>query len=127
MYNKYTMANPTTYRRVTNCMNTLLIAPVTCNCYLINSCGNDIVKYPRFEHLNVNHYSVSKNLAKNSFVAKITFDTGKTISIDVPVKSETFSYNAWEFGFQWEEENDRRSISFALDTDSPKWEDFNQN
>lgn len=121
------MGNATSYRRVTNCMNTLLIARESCSCYLINSCGDDIVKYPRFEHLKVKHYSVVKNVKTNTFVATLTFSTGNTISIDIPVQSETFSYNAWEFGFQWIEGNDRRSVSFALDTESPKWEDFNNN
>ncbi len=125
MYNTY-MSNPTDKRRVTNCMNTLVIARETCNCYFINSCGDDIVKYPRFEHLSVKHYSVSKDSVRNVFVATITFDSGNSIDIDVPFKSETFSYSSWEFGFQWKEGNDRRSISFSLDTRSPSWDDFNQ-
>lgn len=125
IYNTY-MNNPTDKRRVNNCMNTLKIARETCNCYFINSCGDDIVKYPRFEHLKVRHYSVSKDGSRKVFVATITFDSGNSIDIDIPVQSETFSYSAWEFGFQWQDGNDRRSISFALDTASPNWDDFNQ-
>lgn len=108
-------------------MNTLVIAKETCNCYFINSSGDNIVKYPRFEHSNVKHYSVTKDKARNVFVSVITFDTGKSMVIDIPVQSETFSYSVWEFGFQWKDGEDRRSISFALDTTSPNWEDFNQN
>lgn len=121
------MGNPTTYRRVTNCMNTLVIARETCNCFFINSCGEDIVKYPKFEHLKVVHYSVADNKIGNSFIAKLDIRDGKSISIEIPYQSETFSYSTWEFGFQWKEGNDRRSVSFALDTKSSKWEDFNKN
>lgn len=121
------MGNPTNYRRVTNCMHTLVSAKEACNCYFINSSGDDIVKYPIFEHLKVKHYSVSKDKTKNVFVSIITFETGKSTTIDIPFQSETFSYSVWEFGFQWKDGEDRRSISFALDTVSPNWEDFHQN
>ncbi|MBE6354746.1 hypothetical protein [Treponema sp.] len=120
------MGNPTTYKRVTNCLNTLVVSKVTCNCYFINSCNDDIVKYSRFEHLKVIHYTVHENTSKNIFIVKITFEGGNSIHIDVPIQSETFSYGTWEFGFQWKEGNDRRSVSFALDTESANWNDYNK-
>lgn len=121
------MGNPTNYRRITNCMNTLIISRVTCNCYLINSCGEDIVKYPRFEHKTLKHYSVSEVKEKKLFVVKLDFKDGNSICLDIPVMSETFSYSAWEFGFQWNEGDDRRSVSFSLDTKTSNWDDFNKN
>lgn len=119
------MGNFTDYRRVRNCMNTLTTAGKTCSGYHINSNGDDIIKHPIFEHAKVCHYDINENKLKKVFVATLTLSNEDSIDIEIPSQSETFSYSAWEFGFQWKDGDDRRSISFSLDTESPSWDEFN--
>lgn len=120
------MSKPINHYRVSNCMHTIVTSRTTCSCYSINSLNDTVEKVPCFEHKKVIHYEIDKVEEKHVFEVTLLFLKNESIKIEVPFSSETFSYGPLEFGFQWKEAEERKSISFSLDTEFLSWDEFNK-
>ena len=72
------------------------------------------------------HYEIDKVEEKHVFEVTLLFLKNESIKIEVPFSSETFFYGPLEFGFQWKEAEERKSISFSLDTEFLSWDEFNK-
>lgn len=120
------MSNPTSRSRISNCLHTIVTSRTTCNCYYINSLNETVDKIPRFEHKRVRQYEINKTEESSVYEVTLLFPNDERIKIEIPTSSETFSYGPLEFGFQWVEEEERKSISFSLDTEFLSWDEFNK-
>lgn len=120
------MPNPTNKSRISNCLHTIITSSTPCNCYYINSLNENVDKIPRFEHKRVIRYEINKIEESHIFEVALLFPKNERIKMEIPFNSETFSYGPLEFGFQWNVEEERKSISFSLDTEFLSWEEFNR-
>ena len=119
------MGNPASIRRIKNCLNTVIKSYTKSSCYKINEVSDELIKQPVYEHLKLYHYEIIKDQQNQQFNIHLLLETNEYVSVKIPYQSETFSYGPWEFGFEWYENQNRKSVSFSLDSKSADWESVN--